>query len=236
MGRGLSLHRIIKRDNAGMEILYEDNSIIVTVKPAGVPVQSKEVSVRSLEHELKSYRRKKGEPAEIYVVHRLDQPVSGILVFGKTKKAAAALSKEIAKEDFLKKYHALVYKESKATSFGSLKDFLSKDAKANKAIIVTPGTPGAKEAFLDYNLIADYDRSALYEITLHTGRFHQIRAQLSNFGFPIVGDLKYGSPESIQYSKDEGIKNICLCACDLTFRHPLSGKYLNFTIEDGYGK
>ena len=219
-----------------MEILYEDNSIIVTVKPAGVPVQSKDVSVRSLEHELKSYRKSKGEPAEIYTVHRLDQPVRGILVFAKTSKAAAVLSKEIAKEDFLKKYHALVYKESKAPSSGSLKDFLSKDIKANKALISSPNTPGAKEALLDYHLIADYDRSALYEITLHTGRFHQIRAQLSNFGFPIVGDLKYGSPESIQYSKDEGVKYICLCACDLTFKHPLSGKCLNFTIEDGYGK
>ena len=219
-----------------MEILYEDNSIIVTVKPAGVPVQSKDVSVRSLEHELKSYRKSEGEPAEIYVVHRLDQPVKGILVFTKTSKAAAVLSKEISKEDFLKKYHALVYKERKAPVLGSLKDYLSKDVKANKALIVPPSTPGAKEALLDYNLIADYDRSALYEITLHTGRFHQIRAQLSNSGFPIVGDLKYGSPESIQFSKDKGVKYICLCACDLTFKHPLSGKCLNFTIEDGYGE
>lgn len=213
-----------------MEVLFEDDSVLVVNKPSGIATQSKGVSSKDLESECKKYRKSKGEEPEIFVVHRLDQPVSGILVFAKTKEAAAALTKGINEEDFSKDYRAVVYKEGPIKPGAKLVDCLIKDGRTNMSCVVPKSTPGAKEAELVYKVEEENDKTATLQVHLKTGRHHQIRVQLSNAGMPLLGDMKYGTEESIAYSKEAGIKQIGLCACHLEFKHPKTGGHMEFSI------
>ena len=213
-----------------MEVLFEDDEILVVDKPAGIATQSKGIAARDLESECKKYRKSKGEVPEIYVVHRLDQPVSGILVFAKTKEAAAALTKGMKEDDFSKDYRATVYKESQIKPGDKLVDYLIKDGKTNTSCVVPKNIPGAKEAILTYETEEEKDCTASLLVHLKTGRHHQIRVQLANAGMPILGDLKYGTPASISYSQDNKITNVKLCAYHLEFNHPKTGGHMEFSI------
>lgn len=213
-----------------MQVVYEDNSILVIDKPAGIAVQTAGVGARDLESEIKRYRKSKGERPEIYVVHRLDQPVSGLIVFAKTKEAAAALSREMANEGYVKDYEATVYTPNTVLKDSTLTDYIVKDSKSNMAVITDEKEAGAKKAVLQYEVkCVNGDETKLF-VHLKTGRFHQIRAQLANLGTPILGDRKYGTKESIAYSDDKNIKNVMLRACHLSFKHPDSGKTVEFSL------
>ena len=213
-----------------MEVLFEDDEILVINKPAGIATQAKGVAAKDLESECRKYRKNKGETPEIYVVHRLDQPVSGILVFAKTREAASALTKGMKADDFSKDYRAVVYKESPVKPGDKLVDYLIKDGKTNTSCVVPANIPGAKEAVLTYELESEEDRIASLLVHLKTGRHHQIRVQLANAGMPILGDLKYGTTESIAYSKDNKISTVNLCAYHLEFNHPKTGGHMEFSI------
>ena len=211
------------------DILYEDNSILVINKPAGVPVQTSKIGEKDIESMARVYRKSKGEPPEIYVVHRLDQPVSGILLLAKTEDAAAALSKGIDTDSFSKIYRAGVYAGAEIPDHGRLSGWLLK-GRDNASKVVPKGTAGAKEAILEYRVIEREGKTATLEIHLETGRHHQIRVQLSAAGMPILGDRKYGNDESVRLSQELGIKNVSLTAFQLEFKHPETGKPMKFTL------
>lgn len=213
-----------------MDIIYEDDEILVINKPAGIATQAGKVACKDLESECKKYRKEKGEKPEIYVVHRLDQPVSGILVFAKTKESAAILSKGMSADSFSKDYKATVYKKGILLSEGTLTDYLLKDVKTNSSRVVSKETSGAKEARLSYKVEEDFGDTANLLVHLQTGRHHQIRVQLANSNMPIVGDLKYGTKESTEYSKEKGIGSVQLCAYHLEFIHPKTKKKMAFSI------
>ena len=213
-----------------MEVLFEDDEILVVNKPAGIATQAKGVAAKDLESECKKYRKQKGEAPEIHVVHRLDQPVSGILVFAKCREAAAVLTKGMKEDDFSKDYRACIYKESPIKPGGKLTDYLIKDGKTNTSCVVPSNIPGAKEAILTYEVEEEAEKTATLLVHLKTGRHHQIRVQLANAGMPILGDLKYGTKESIEYSKNQKITNVNLCAYHLEFNHPRTGGHMEFSI------
>ena len=212
-----------------MNILYEDKDIVVAEKPAGLPVQTRNINQVDMVSILKNHLSGKtgGEPY-LGIIHRLDQPVRGILVFALNEKAAGSLSKQIAERRFEKHYYAVVEGILDSKERIELKDYIAK-TKENTAKIVNKGVKDAKEAVLFYTVL-DTDaenKQTLLDIELMTGRFHQIRAQLSNAGFPIEGDIKYGA------KPDNGIQNraIKLCAYHLCFDHPQTGKRMEFCLD-----
>ena len=222
-----------------IEILFEDKSIIVIRKPAGIATQSADIRQPDcvsliMEHIKKSDPSVKGEPY-LGVIHRLDQPVEGILVFAKDKRAAASLSAQVQSDIMNKHYLALVEGIIDAPDDTELTDFMYKDAKAGKAVIVpkdepVPGGVKAKKASLIYRterIMEDQDRTVL-SIKLITGRFHQIRAQLSNMGHPIVGDRKYGAVSTYH-------PGIALIADRLEFTHPVSGEKVEKVVDFSFG-
>lgn len=207
-----------------LEILYEDSDILVVKKPAGVPTQSANIRMKDMVSYINEYLHKTDRSAALGLVHRLDQPVEGILVFGKNKSATANLNKQITENQMQKDYYALVHgKLSEAA--GSLIDYMKKEEAARKAIISCQSDTQAKKAELSYEVI-DYEKSqdiSLVRIHLITGRFHQIRLQFSNLGNPLLGDKKYGT-------KEDPIKNVALCAYRLSFKHPKTNKELSYEI------
>lgn len=214
-----------------INVLYEDNDIIVVNKPAGLATEGGRIGEKDLESEIKNYLASKKESPEVYIVHRLDKPVSGIVVLAKNKGAAAVLSKSLSDDSFSKEYKAVVYKEKPLPKEGTLTDYLIKDVKNNiSRAAKSPDEKGARKAVLSYEVESEEDKSAVLRIKLMTGRHHQIRVQLSNAGFPILGDRKYGSKDSIEYSFSKGIKDVSLTACALSFDHPVSGGHLRFSI------
>lgn len=221
-------------------IVYEDEQIIVAYKPAGIATQTGRIGQQDMVSELKNYimkeAKEKGKPAKepyLGLIHRLDQPVCGLLVFAKTKSSAASLSHQLETGELQKYYYAIVMgcpKEDKDV----LIDYLYKDGRANTSHVVNSDFPEAKKAILEYRkiqtLIAleDNEQATLLEIKLLTGRHHQIRVQLSNAGMPILGDGKYGSMESKDFSNLSACKNVALCAHKLVFKHPVTGKEMSF--------
>lgn len=213
-----------------IDIIYEDDTVLVVNKPAGIAVQTAGVGAKSIETECKKYRKQKGEAPEIYIVHRLDLPVSGILLLAKTKEAAGFLSKDMQAEAFSKDYKATVLKTRDIPRTGKLIDYLVKDGKTNSSKIADAKEKDAKRAELDYEVISESENTYELLIHLHTGRHHQIRVQLSNMGVPIIGDRKYGSVESITYADKNEIKNVLLTAYHLSFRHPKTKKTMDFKL------
>lgn len=206
------------------EILYEDKYIIVCVKPAGVATQSKSIGAQDMVSILKNHiaqnEETKGEPY-LAVIHRLDQPTSGILVFAKTKEAARNLNKQMKEGGFGKHYLAEL-RSIPIPREGVLEHYLVKDGKANVMRICDADTPDAKLARLSYQVIKiNDDSSCIAEILLDTGRQHQIRVQMSAIHCPIAGDNKYGPKEPVR-------RQLGLYACRLSFRHPHSQNSMSF--------
>ena len=210
-----------------IHIIYEDKDILVCKKPAGLPTQSAKVSVPDLVSELKKYLAEKGE-SYLAVIHRLDQPVEGLLVFAKNRAAAKNLNEQLGKSEFDKVYYAVAFNQPPVQE-GMLEDYMVKEGA--RAKIVTADTPGAKKAVLHYKLIAMKQCRALYEVRLETGRFHQIRAQMAHAGMPLLGDRKYADAAIILYSKAHGINNVALCAFKLKLVHPKTGEEMLFVIK-----
>lgn len=205
-----------------LKILYEDNHLIAVFKPAGLLVQPASPKTLSrgggditreatLMDEVKEYLKEKyKKPGNVFLglVHRLDRPVSGIILFAKTSKGAARISEQIRERKIRKIYHAVVGGELQPAS-GTLKDFLKKDEEKRIAIISKKGAGDLAE--LDYETVKTNGKFSLLKINLKTGRFHQIRAQLATIGYPIAGDKKYGAKDTLP----DGA--IALCATELSF-------------------
>lgn len=217
------------------DILYEDTSILVCFKPAGMPVQTKSMGSMDLEHFLKNHLLRQSrsagksltKPPYLAVIHRLDQPVSGILVFAKTPSAAAKLNQQMQQNGFTKEYEAVLCGKLPALS-GTLTDYLVKDGSSNTSRICTVKTPDAKKAELSYKVLQYVPEKnlSLVRIQLNTGRHHQIRVQMAGNGAPIWGDNKY-NPDFIN---QKCYAPIALCARHLEFHHPETGRKLSYEI------
>ena len=174
--------------------------------------------------ELRNYLAEKKE-SYLGVVHRLDQPVEGLLVFAKNKAAAKKLSEQLKASSFDKVYYAVAFNQPPVQE-GMLEDYMIKDG--SRAKIVPADTSGAKKAVLHYRIIAMKKGRVLYEVRLETGRFHQIRAQMAHAGMPLLGDKKYADAAINIYSEAHGIKNVALCAFKLKLIHPGTGEEMLF--------
>ncbi len=212
-----------------MTPLYEDNHIIIVNKAPGEIVQGDKTGDTPLSDIVKAYLKEKyAKPGEVFlgVVHRLDRPVSGVVVFAKTSKALTRLNEMFRKGDVHKTYHAIIPKVPtlvKSEHPTLLTHFLTRNEKQNKAYAFAKEVQGSKKATLDYQVINTSDRYALLQVNLHTGRHHQIRCQLATALAPIKGDLKYGAPRS----NPDG--SICLHARKVSFIHPVSKQEINVT-------
>lgn len=209
-----------------MKILYEDNHLIAVRKRVGDIVQGDKTGDVPLSDMVKNFLKDKYQkPGNVYlgVVHRLDRPVSGVVLFSKTSKALPRLNKMFAEHKGVKKTYLAIVVNKPALPQGTLTHWLTRNEKQNTARAYDREVPGSKKAVLDYRLVAQSERYFLLEIELHTGRHHQIRCQLSKIGCPIRGDLKYGAPRS---NPDGGIS---LHAWRLELEHPVS--HQNITID-----
>lgn len=207
-----------------LKILYEDNHIIVVEKPPNIPSQGDKTNDENMLDIIKGYIKEKyNKPGNVYVglVHRLDRPVGGVMVFAKTSKAASRLSEQVRNKIFKKEYLAIVDGKLENKS-GTLEDYLLKNEKNNMSKVVPENTKNAKYAKLDYEVLkydSDINLSVL-KVLLHTGRHHQIRVQLANCGHSICGDQKYGT-------RGRG-KQISLWAYSLTIVHPITKEEMKF--------
>lgn len=208
-----------------VKILYEDNHIIVVEKPPNIPSQGDKTGDQDMLTIIKEYIKEKyNKPGNVYLglVHRLDRPVGGVMVFAKTSKAAARLSEQVRNKTFQKEYLVIVDGKLENNK-GTLENYLLKNEKNNISKVVTENTKNAKYAKLDYEILKyndEIDLSVL-KILLYTGRHHQIRVQLSNIGHSICGDQKYGT-------RGRG-KQISLWAYKLTIEHPITKETMTFT-------
>ncbi len=221
-----------------INIIYEDSHIIVCEKPHGIATQSKQIGAPDMVSILKNHISQTSKTANPYlaVIHRLDQPVRGILVFAKTPFAAKELNKQLTGTGFGKYYRALVNGKPVNIS-GTLEDYLIKNGRTNHSQVCTAQTPDAKLARLSYQVVTDSPRlftdtpdETELDIALDTGRHHQIRVQLSHMGYPIVGDTKYNPKAGNTY------KFVCLCAYKLQFTHPKTKKNMEFTLIEDVAK
>ena len=213
----------------GLNTLYEDDELLVIKKDAGTPVQAGKMRIMDLEGIIKRelYMRdpKGGEPY-LGIVHRLDQPVEGVMVFAKNPKAAAALSKQVTDGTMKKHYLALVCGKPSEKE-GTLVDYLQKDGRTNTSKVVQKGAKDAKRSELKYRVLEEREETSLLEIELLTGRHHQIRVQMANAGWPLYGDTKY----NLAFAETTGYVQTALCAYKLSFVHPKTRKRMEFTIE-----
>lgn len=234
------------------KIIFEDRDILVIQKPAGLATQTTRVDQQDVVSELKNYL---AGSSYLGIVHRLDQPVEGLLVFGKNKAAAASLTTQLEHKDkdgtLNKRYYCVIC--GKAThKDGQLVDYLYKDA-ANRAVVLSAGAAHkesrAKQASLHYQILQEIevptedcgcgttaDRHSpiclsLADIRIDTGRFHQIRAQMAHVGMCLLGDGKYGDDSSHSISEQLGIRGAALCAYSLEFVHPVTKETLHFEIK-----
>lgn len=201
-----------------LEILYEDNHVIVVFKPSNILSQADITNDKDLLTMVKEYIKEKYHKlGNVYVglVHRLDRPVQGIMVFAKTSKAASRLSKQVQNHDFEKQYLAIINGIIPEKE-GEFSDYLLKLDNGNT--VVSDCIHG-KESILKYKVINEKDNYSLVEIKLITGRHHQIRVQFSSRGYPLVGDNRYGKSD---------FKEICLCSYYLSFLHPVTKEKLEF--------
>ncbi len=209
------------------QILYEDNHLIALNKLPGQIVQADKTGDLCLADLLKAYiKERDSKPGNVFcgVIHRLDRPVSGVVLFAKTSKALSRMNQLIKERDFRKVYRAVVTQAPPSPS-GHLEDYLLRNPKLNKSFVTADAShPEAKLASLDYTLLATSKGGYhLLEIELHTGRHHQIRCQLAHMGCPIKGDLKYGAPRS----NPDG--SISLHAYQVVFDHPVQHETVTIT-------
>ncbi len=208
-----------------MDILYEDNHIIAVNKSVSEIVQADKTRDKSLEETIKEYLKSKyHKPGEVYlgVVHRIDRPVSGVVLFARTSKALIRLN-EMFQEKTVEKIYWAIVKEKPPKLSDTLVHYIVRNTKTNKSYCSDRETPGAKMAVLHYRLVVSSDNYHLLEINLETGRHHQIRCQLAAIGCPVKGDLKYGFPRS---NPDAGIS---LHSRRISFIHPVRDEKI--TIE-----
>lgn len=220
----------VKDISNGVKVLYEDNHIIVAIKPAGVLSQSDGSSAPDMLTILKAYIKEEySKPGEVYLglVHRLDRPVSGVMVFARTSKAASRLSEQIRTRKVEKIYRCVV--KGILEGEGRLENFISKDEDKNIVTVIDKEKPGYKASYLDYRALASKDGLTMVEVKLGTGRSHQIRAQMAHTGYPLIGDQKYGD-------KDKRCKDIALEAYKLSFEHPVKREFITFEapLPSGY--
>ena len=201
-----------------MDILFEDNHLLIINKRPGELSQLDKTGDNSVLEKYKLYLKKKhNKKGNVFLglVNRLDRPTSGVLILAKTSKALSRMNKMLVEKKILKKYLAIVEKKP-IRKKNTLINFLKKNQKQNKSFIVDQTTKDSKKAILHYKTLKELDNYSLLEISLETGRHHQIRVQLSNIGCSIKGDLKYGSKRS------NSDKSICLHANEISFIHPVS--------------
>lgn len=231
------------------EIIYEDDNLWVIYKPAGLATQSAKVSQPDVVSEL----TKVVKGGYVGLLHRLDQPVEGLLVVAKDKMAAASLSKQLTGGTLNKYYYAAVMEAGEGDVKGAerlqecgqkikLTDYLQKDAKSRLSNVVTEKYQGKKDlpkdvqkAVLEYELLdskcKDEKKIALAHVCLETGRFHQIRAQMAHANLPLLGDLKYAPEDVTAYAKKWQVSTVALCAYKVEFLHPQTKKKMTFTCQ-----
>lgn len=212
-----------------IKVLYEDNHIIVVVKPASIPVQADKSGDIDMLTIIKNYIKEKyNKPGNVYLglVHRLDRMVGGVMVFAKTSKAASRISEYIRQKNVKKRYLAIVNGTMKVGEKKVLKDYLVKNERLNMSKVVSKDTKGSKECELEYEVLRNFEyigkKYSLVDIDLHTGRHHQIRVQFASIGHPLYGDIKYG-----QKINKVG-QNLALFSYYLSFFHPTKDEYLEF--------
>ena len=220
-----------------IRIVFEDDVLIVCHKYPGIAVQTAAPGQADMVSELKKHLAKQGGSLPyLAVVHRLDQPVEGLLVFAKTEAAAADLSGQVqdhsekaAARSFCKEYTARIYGKMPQPE-GELVDHLVKDARSNTSRVVSEKDKNGKKSVLYYEVTEETEKTQTLRILLKTGRHHQIRVQLSHAGCPILGDTKYGTEEAKRYASEQGIRQLRLCASRLEFTHPVTGKRMEYSI------
>jgi 23S rRNA pseudouridine1911/1915/1917 synthase len=211
---------------APLDVLYEDNHCLAVAKPAGVPSTHFDGGEETIDRAVKAYLKGKyAKPGNVFlgIVHRLDKPTSGVLLFARTSKAAARLAEQFREGAVEKVYWAVVEGELPAPA-GTLEDWLRKDADAGRVEVVRPEAPGAKRALVHYHRRAGADGLSWLELRPQTGRTHQLRVQLGRRRHPIVGDFKYGSERPFA-------AGIALHARGLTFLHPTRHEPVTLTAE-----
>lgn len=225
-----------------IEYIYEDEDIIVCHKPAGIATEGAGPGKMDLVSQVRNYLTRKSRqegkkgPAYVGTVYRLDQPVEGVVVMGKNKKATSSLAQQIKKHTTDKYYYALCYGAVEPKE-GHVENYLGRREDSGLAVIVSEEEKvrliggDVKKAELDYEVVSSDERTSLLKIKLLTGRFHQIRVQMAGLGYPIIGDTKYGTEESVRYSEEKGIKTVCLACYKFGFKHPTTGKRVFFEIK-----
>jgi 23S rRNA pseudouridine1911/1915/1917 synthase len=209
-----------------LEILYEDNHCLAVHKPAGVPSTHYEGREQTIDRAAKSYLKERyHKPGNVFlgIVHRLDKPTSGVLLFARTSKAAARLARQFREGSVEKVYWAVVEGEV-GRQAGSLDDWLLKDHERGRVEIVEPRTKGARQALLHYHRRAVHGGLTLLEVRPQTGRTHQLRVQLAHHEHPIYGDARYGGVHTFA-------PGIALHARALTFLHPIRAEPITLTAE-----
>jgi len=207
-----------------LKVIYEDNHIIVVLKPQNILSQGDETGDKSLLEMVREYIKiTYNKPGNVYVglIHRLDRPTGGVMVFAKTSKAASRLTEQMKNKSFSKKYLSVVIGKPKYKA-SRLEHFLKKDEKNNIVRVATRGEANSKQAILEYDTIKNVDKVSLLDVKILTGRSHQIRVQLSQIGNPIFGDVKYGGDVLAKGH------NLALWAYELSFEHPTTKKPMTF--------
>ena len=204
------------------EILYRDEDLCVIYKCAGLAVQSARASVPDLMSMLRNeFLAENIRNPYLGLVNRLDQPVEGILLIAFNEKAAADLSRQVADHIHMEKWYQALVCGKPSEKSGTLVDYLLKDGRTNMSRVVPEGTKGGKRSELQYEVLESWEDKSLLKIRLFTGRHHQIRVQLAHAGMPIVGDAKYGTAGG----------QLCLCSFKTVFRHPRTGKRMEFEVK-----
>jgi len=209
-----------------LNVLYEDNHIIVVVKPQNIPSQEDESKDKDLLTMVKEYIKvKENKPGNVFVglIHRLDRPTGGVMVFAKTSKAASRLSEQVRNRTIKKKYLAVVLGKPRE-KVAKLINYLHKNARTNTVQVVPELTTGAKRAELEYNVLESKEKVSLIEVDLLTGISHQIRVQMKTIGCPIYGDVKYGGDKLAKGH------NLALWAYELKFIHPTTKDNMTFKV------
>jgi 23S rRNA pseudouridine1911/1915/1917 synthase len=211
---------------APLEILYEDNHCLAIAKPAGVPCAHFQGKEQTLDREVKQYLKDKHQkPGNVFlgIVHRLDKPVSGVLLFARTSKAAARLSEQFREGTIEKVYWAIVEGHVQREA-GTLEDWLRKNTETRRVDVLEPHTQGARQSLLHFQRLGGHGDLTWLEVRPQTGRTHQLRVQLAHHGHPIYGDARYGSVRTFGNA-------IALHARALTFLHPVRYEPITLTAE-----